>query len=1184
MAKAVEFEIKIKGEAGVLRTLTVEATNVDEALGSIVESASRAHDGIRRMAESSIVLDTATRAVQNLQGMVAGLAGPYNSFETAMKKANTMAHKSGEEYERLTSQVVGLGKEIPLLREELADGLYQTISNGVPEDNWVSFLEQTSKAAVGGVANLGQAVNVTSTVIKTYGKEWSEAGAIQDKIQTTAEKGVTSFEAMSQALPRVSGSAAQLGVELDELLAVYATTTSVTGNTAEVSTQLAAVLNSLIKPTAEATKVADEMGIRFDAASIEACGGFRNFLTQLDQSVQEYSTRSGVLSETIYGQLFGSAEALRLLGSLTGEQKDKFAENIEAMADSAGAIDRAFAEVSSSGDSVATMLKNQILAWTDCAGRIASMSAPYVQLTANMGTSILSMVQLVTLTKSVIAGIRAWDVATKASAVTQGIVTAATKAWSVAQAALNAILSLNPIGLIVLAVGALVAALIAAYNNSEDFREVCDRVWSVVKELASMVWDNLVKAFERASTVIREAWKWVKEFFGIEGADSAKQACDDIDKQTEATAALADSNQEAAATGLKVAAAVNWQRMSYEELGKAIEKQKSAVAKLAGTGSAQAKEEADKLRQMEARYKKLGKQFALSDGSSSTSTNEFDGKHLIKNATSYKELANNITYYQERLDRLAPSETAEAKRLSGIISALSAEQEALRLAQEGYAIPGSLDTLKDIEQAIGYQRKLRENATASNIGAIDAEISRLEGLKSALEAAGHSDIDPGQITTFRQLRSEISFYEEKLQNVAATERVSVNARLQELRKIEKAWNDTLEEMNAPGEMSSLGTVEKLTEAVSYYEARMKRASADEIGELAKQKSALERKLGLLDRISSVPAIKAETDKLATMSGKTLRLELEVIGLNGIQGKIRELQRMLADTEMPLTGEARADVEKSLEAWKSYEIQLKKGQMGFKGVWGSVKDVDSGIRSATEALKGNGTAWERITSLVDAFIQLYDKVKLIVSIIGILTKVTDAHKVSKVGETNATVADTSATMANTAAAIANTSAKSGEAVAEAVKSGAKLPFPANIAAIAAGVAAVVSALAIVGSFSNGGIVGGNSPSGDRLLARVNSGEMILNKGQQQRLYEALSGKGGLSVRPFANGGIAYGPTIGLFGEYSGAANNPEVVAPLSRLKQLIEPAESGGTYKFELRARGKDLVAVSERIRRERERS
>ena len=84
------------------------------------------------------------------------------------------------------------------------------------------------------------------------------------------------------------------------------------------------------------------------------------------------------------------------------------------------------------------------------------------------------------------------------------------------------------------------------------------------------------------------------------------------------------------------------------------------------------------------------------------------------------------------------------------------------------------------------------------------------------------------------------------------------------------------------------------------------------------------------------------------------------------------------------------------------------------------------------------------------------------------------------------------------------------IAGAIKAGAGIPFPANLPAIATGIGAVLagmaqakSALAQAPAFAMGGIVGGSSFQGDRVLARVNSGEMILNKAQQGRLFGMIN---------------------------------------------------------------------------------
>lgn len=67
--------------------------------------------------------------------------------------------------------------------------------------------------------------------------------------------------------------------------------------------------------------------------------------------------------------------------------------------------------------------------------------------------------------------------------------------------------------------------------------------------------------------------------------------------------------------------------------------------------------------------------------------------------------------------------------------------------------------------------------------------------------------------------------------------------------------------------------------------------------------------------------------------------------------------------------------------------------------------------------------------------------------------------------------------------------------------------------------------------------------------------------------------------FAEGGIVSGPTYALVGEYAGARNNPEVIAPLNKLRSLIEPQRGfeAGRVRFEIE--GRTLVGILEKVNR-----
>lgn len=71
-----------------------------------------------------------------------------------------------------------------------------------------------------------------------------------------------------------------------------------------------------------------------------------------------------------------------------------------------------------------------------------------------------------------------------------------------------------------------------------------------------------------------------------------------------------------------------------------------------------------------------------------------------------------------------------------------------------------------------------------------------------------------------------------------------------------------------------------------------------------------------------------------------------------------------------------------------------------------------------------------------------------------------------------------------------------------------------------------------------------------------------------------------IKQFANGGIISGPTVGLMGEYNGAKSNPEVVAPLNKLKGMLPQGEDSAIIP-DLKLRGEDIYVAFNRVQKRR---
>ena len=614
MAKSITFSVKLNVDG---KEQLVAATADVKNLRDVVKSMDSPMQGmLKQFNNLGFAFQNISSATNGIVSSLNSLTEESRSFSGAMAAANTMAGKSGEDFANLKTQVAELSKTIPIARDQLANGLYQVISNGVPEDNWIEYLEKSAKASVGGIANLEEVVKVTSTVIKNYGLAWDDAGTIQDKIQLTAKNGVTSFEQMAQALPRVTANAATLGVSVDELMASFATLTGVSGNTAEVSTQLAAIFTALIKPSSEASKMAQQMGIQFDAAAIKAAGGMKNFLTQLNADVKRYAATSGMLEQEVYGKLFGSAESLRAITPLVGNLADKFEENVNAMAGSAGTIDGAFETMGNTGSAQLQKLNNALGKYTDILQGSIGNILPYVNFASQMivtaasvGTLSSSVIKLGGYIKSTSAVQAACAAVTSKLSVIMRVFSAALTgtAYSAtaAKLAIKGLMICSGVGLAVVALTTIIEKLTGVNENAAASVELmagaeakaANSVQDAYEGTLKSTYADLMEQYERLKT----AWNELKsEHEKAQWIKSNKSAFDELkikvnsvadaesifSKNTSAVVEAFTKRAEAAAYAAKLTSLYQKQIALLDKKGKTTK----AIADDAKKGGRNAKE------------------------------------------------------------------------------------------------------------------------------------------------------------------------------------------------------------------------------------------------------------------------------------------------------------------------------------------------------------------------------------------------------------------------------------------------------------------------------------------------------------------------------------------------------------------------------------------------------------------
>ena len=807
---------------------------------------------------------------------------------------------------------------------------------------------------------------------------------------------VINFAALATGIDAAQRSFNQLQAGLQDLADAYAVQEMAETKLSTIMRQRMGATDKEIQSIKELASAQQEIGVIGDEVQLSGAQQVATFLKEKDsletllpamnnllaqQKGLSATTGDAVQIGNLMGKaMMGQVDALKRVGISFSEaeanvikygtEQEKAAMLAQVIQNNVGDMN---AELAKTDSGKQQQLVNTLGDMKEELGAMVNGALPFVTIAAQASTALAGVTTLVagvkTLSVTLYASAKAFLASTVAMvknkgaalavAAAQKVVSVATAAWTAVQKVLNFVLTANPIGIVITAIGALVAAIIYAYNNCESFRKIVDKVWEAIKPLATAIMNGLAKAFAWLVEKCKEAWEWLKNILG-----------------------LGNKKVEVAVKVTKPKAAPKI------DLAETQKKYANQPGKPKPTGGR-------------------------------ATTPKVEVPKFDANATTLKAINDNIDILRKKLQTASIEEAATIN-----------------------------------QQIAGWQEKA-------------------DAIENAGKAAeDNSPLWKEDATTLKEIGDNISILQEKLQTASKEEAATINQQID-------AWNAKADAIKNAGKAVDSGplwkedakTLKDINDNISILTDQLQTATIDEAAAINKQ----------------IDAWNAKADAIKN-AGK--------------------------------------------EAEKTSVSVSKSLQDG----WSGLKNIASSVEGITDALKGNGSAWQIVVGIIDGFIGLYNGIQTVVGIINLLTGASAAHAATKGVE--AAAETTEATVRGTTAA---TNAASSAAIITANKLEA-----ASWKELAA--AEYMAAHAYI-PFAGFGIAMGFTTA---MLAAVTAA----------------------GIPMLADGGVASGPTLAMVGEYAGANSNPEVIAPLDKLRGLLaEPGSGIDLGKVEFKIRGRELVGI-----------
>ena len=467
----ISITFRLDGDSKEFKELTTDAAGLKKVLQSAIAPAENLKKSLINWSQGVQAIDAITNTVSTVSSALSQFSDRMKGLQSANIAITQLTGKTGEEMVKLRSKVQAVS-------EHFGTDFNETLraANALSKGFGIS-MEDAMKLVQDGLVSGANAGGDFIDTVREYPRYFKEAGlSAEDFIAITT-------------------NAAQQGVFSDKGVDVIKE-----GNLRirEMTTATADALN----------------GIGISAEKVQAdlqAGSITTFdvMQMVAAKLNELPASSAAVGTAI-ADIFGGP------GEDAGLEYIKTLANIQLNMDAVKAATQGTAEQQERQIQMQENLKNGLSGLIDLSAIYTDVK-PYVDLTAQIGMAAMGIGGLIKTVKAMNVQQAILKTRIVAVAAAQKMVTIATTAWTAVQKVLNLVLTANPIGLIITAIGALVAGLIAAYKNCDGFRKIVDKVWEAIKPLANAIMNGLAKAFEWLVEKCKEAWEWLKNILGLGG-------------------------------------------------------------------------------------------------------------------------------------------------------------------------------------------------------------------------------------------------------------------------------------------------------------------------------------------------------------------------------------------------------------------------------------------------------------------------------------------------------------------------------------------------------------------------------------------------------------------------------------------------------------------------------------------